>query len=252
MIDYANIARGLAESLSLSLPPIAVCFTDLVPAGVPSYQGLAPGGCLFWQEAAKGPFATSTADHALCAIGVHTHNLAEPSESQATELGDVLKVMADLNYASQEEAAAIPVLDRQAKHVVYAPLAETPLEPDVVLLFAHSGQSLVITEAIQRLQPNAPPAMGRPACAVIPQAINSGQAALSLGCCGARAYLDALSDDVALWAIPGSRLAAAAEQIEIMAQANETLTNFHQLRRKDVESGARPSVKDSLARLSSH
>ena len=34
------------------------------------------------------------------------------------------------------------------------------------------------------------PAMGRPACAVVPQAINSGQAALSLGCCGARAYLD--------------------------------------------------------------
>ena len=92
--------------------------------------------------------------------------------------------------------------------------------------------------------------MGRPACAVIPQVVNSGQAALSLGCCGARAYLDALSDDVALWAIPGSKVTAYAKQIKVMAQANLTLTRFHELRRQDVQAGQQPTIKESLARMS--
>ena len=47
-----------------------------------------------------------------------------------------------------------------------------------------------------------PPAMGRPSCAVVPQAANSTGSAPSMGCCGARAYLDVLTDDV-LSAVPG-------------------------------------------------
>ena len=125
------------------------------------------------------------------------------------------------------------------------------MPPDVVLLFANSKQGLVIAESVQRVQPEGPLAMGRPACAVIPQAINSGQVALSLGCCGARAYLDSLSDDVALWAIPGSKLAALADQIAVMTKANDTLTRFHQQRRDDVKAGAKPTVKESLERLGS-
>jgi uncharacterized protein (DUF169 family) len=250
MIDYTNVGRSLSESLELTLPPIAVCFTDEVPAGVPPYTGRAPAGCQFWEQAAQGPFATSTPDHELCSIGVHTHNLTAPSGSHAAELGQALQVMAELDYVTEEEVAGIPVLDRRVAHVVYAPLAETPLPPDVVLLFANSQQSLVISEAAQRVQSGIPPAMGRPACAVIPQVVNSGQAALSLGCCGARAYLDALSDDVALWAIPGSKVTAYAKQIKVMAQANLTLTRFHELRRQDVQAGQQPTIKESLARMS--
>ncbi len=251
MVSYADVARGLTEDLGLALPPIAVCFAEKAPDGVPHFDGQAAAGCLFWQEAARGAFVTSTSDHELCAIGVHTHNLSSPSDSYSSELSDALKVMANLDYVTEDEVSEIPVLSRQFNQVVYAPLAETPLPPDVVLLFAHSRQSLVITEAAQRIQPDAPPAMGRPACAVVPQAFNSGQAALSLGCCGARAYLDALSDDVALWAIPGAKLAEYAEQIAVMAKANKTLTSFHTQRRKDVEAGRRPTVKESLARLDS-
>ena len=36
-----------------------------------------------------------------------------------------------------------------------------------------------------------------------PHVVNTGQPALSLGCCGARAYLDVMTDDVALWAATG-------------------------------------------------
>jgi uncharacterized protein (DUF169 family) len=91
--------------------------------------------------------------------------------------------------------------------------------------------------------------MGRPACAIVPQAMNTTRAALSLGCCGARAYLDALTDDVALWAIPGSRLDVYAERIAALAKANAVLTTFHQVRRGDVEDGKSPTIKESLAAM---
>ncbi|HUD65604.1 MAG TPA: hypothetical protein VMQ17_13535, partial [Candidatus Sulfotelmatobacter sp.] len=49
-----------------------------------------------------------------------------------------------------------------------------------------------------------PPAMGRPACAAVPQVRNTGRSALSRGCCGARAYLDILSSEVPMYVIPSS------------------------------------------------
>jgi uncharacterized protein (DUF169 family) len=79
--------------------------------------------------------------------------------------------------------------------------------------------------------------------------MNTGRAALSLGCCGARAYLDVLTSDVALFAIPGAKLAQYAERIEALAKANAVLSKFHQIRRSDVEAGRTPTVKESLIAL---
>ena len=249
MPDNAAVARQLTESLSLALPPIALRLDEQAPDGVPAYGGRAPAGCLFWQEAAKRTFATATADHELCAIGVHTHALAEPSAALPTELGDALQAMAGLDYVREDEVAAIPVLKSPVRHVVYGPLAESPTVPDVVMLFADAGQGLVLTEALQRVDGGVPPALGRPACAVVPQAVNTARAAMSLGCCGARAYLDVLTDDVALWALAGSKLERYADEIASLADANRVLSRFHSLRRADVEGGRTPTVKESLARL---
>ena len=96
------------------------------------------------------------------------------------------------------------MLGSKPRYVIYGPLAQIPIDPDVVLLFVRADQTLILSEASQQLENGLPPAMGRPACAIIPQARNTGRSALSLGCCGARAYLDVLSGDVALYAIPGS------------------------------------------------
>ncbi len=107
----------------------------------------------------------------------------------------------------------------------------------------------MITEAIQQVDLDVPPALGRPACAMVPQAINSGRAALSLGCCGARAYLDNLTDDTALWALPGEKIALYAARIARLAAANDVLGRFHALRRVDVAGGSTPTYADSLARM---
>ena len=242
-------AEQLVAALELVLPPVAVAFRDSVPDGIAEFDGSVPAGCVFWQEAAGRTFATSAGHHALCSIGIHTMNLSRAPTSQPEELRAALEAMTGLDYVRAEEVAAIPVVQREVNHALYGPLADFPTEPDVVLLFANARQGLVLSEAIGRVDGGVPPAMGRPACAALPQAFNHGRATMSLGCCGARAYLDALSDDTALWALPGSRLDEYCEQIATFASANRTLAMFHERRRTDVESGMRPTVQESLQRL---
>ena len=248
--EYEPQAKQLRESLNLSLPPVAVAFLDVVPDGVPAYDGSAPAGCVFWQEAARRTFATSATHHGLCSIGIHTLNLARAPESQPHELQAAVTAMMGLDYVREAEVAAIPVVRREVNHVLYGPLEVFPVPPDVVLLFANSRDGLVLSEASARVDGGVPPAMGRPACAALPQAFNHGVAAMSLGCCGARAYLDAMSDDVAMWALPGGRLEEYCEQIATFANANRTLAMFHERRRADVEAGMHPTVEESLQRLS--
>ena len=248
MPDHTAIAQALTEALALKQSPVAVSFAAEVPAGVERWTGHIPAGCRFWQEATSRVFTTAAPDHGLCSIGQYTHGLKMSAGSE-TDLADALKVFADLTYVRQEDIASIPVLASKPEYVVYGPLGRTPLSPDVVLLFVRPDQILILSEASQQTEGGLPPAMGRPACAVVPQAHNSGRSALSLGCCGARAYLDILTDETALYAVSGATLAAFAERVSALAKANAILTQFHQLRRKDVESGKSPTVRDSLAAM---
>jgi len=244
----AATAEVLTESLTLLQPPVAICFADSIPAGVDTVANRVPAGCRFWEDAAHKAFVTTAADHSLCAIGVYTHNL-QPSAGYQADLGDALRVFNELGYVREEDIPAIPILQSRHQYVVYSPLAETPLPPDVVILFVNASQTLILSEATQQVENETPPAMGRPACAIVPEVMNTGRAALSLGCCGARAYLDILTDGIAVFAIPGFKLDAYAQRIQALAKANSILSKFHQIRRRDVGAGQIPSVSDSLAAL---
>lgn len=246
--NYRKTTESLADCLDLRQTPIAICFAESVPEGVPEHTGSAPAGCRFWEDAANGAFATSAEDHYSCAIGVYTHNL-QSSPGQQTDLIDALKIFGDLGYVREEDLGLIHVLQSQPNYVVYSPLAETPLPPDVVMLFVNANQTLILSEATQQVENQNPPAMGRPACAVVAQVMNTGRAALSLGCCGARTYLDSLTDGVAIFAIPGAKLDAYTQRIEALSKANAVLAKFHQIRRRDITAGQNPTVKDSLAAL---
>lgn len=247
--DFREISRQLTESVGLSSPPIAVCFAEEVPAGVKNWTGRVPAGCRFWQEAATDVFATSAGDHGLCSIGMFTHNLKTTPE-QDIDCGDSLKVFADLGYVREQDIPTIPVLKRRFAYIIYGPLASAPLPPDVVLLFGKASQMLIFSEAAQQVEAGLAPAMGRPACAIVPQAFNTGRAALSLGCCGARTYLDVLTDEVALWALPGAKLNLYAERVMALAKANNVLAAFHRIRREAVEDGMSPTIRQSLIAMS--
>ena len=245
---YSHLAARLATALDLRQSPVAIGFSSSIPTGIGGHSGRVSAGCRFWEDALNGAFVTSSPDHNLCSIGVYTHHLQE-SPAQQTDLIDALKVFGDLGYVTAQDLAAIPVLPFAPEYVLYSPLSNSPFAPDVILLFVQADQSLVLAEATQQLENQNAPAMGRPACAVVPQVMNTGRAALSLGCCGARTYLDVLTDDVAIFAIPGAKLEAYTERIETLAKANQVLSAFHRLRRRDVENGKTPTVQQSLLSL---
>lgn len=250
MNSYSRTAKTLTECLDLHQSPVAISFTDSIPAGINGPARRVPAGCRFWEEAAGAVFATSALDHSLCSVGVYTHNL-QSSPSTQVDLADALRVFGELDYLRTEDLPLIPVLHSRPKHIVYSPLAETPLAPDLVILFVSANRVLILSEATQQVEDQNPPAMGRPACAIVPQVMNTGRAALSLGCCGARAYLDVLADSVAIFAIPGAKLEAYAQRIEALTRANEVLSRFHHIRRSDIEAGQTPTIKQSLAAMGS-
>ena len=175
---YMRISQVLTDSVSLSLPPIAISFASQMPEGIRNWTGRVPAGCRFWQEAAKEAFATVPTDHDLCGIGTFTHNL-ETTEAHDADRRDALKVFSDLGYVREQDIASIPVLKSRPSHVVYGPLAAMPVPPNVVLLFGKPAQLLILSEASQQVEGGLPPAMGRPAYAIVPQAYNTGRAALT-------------------------------------------------------------------------
>src|SRR5262249_42407895 len=133
MTDYSAIERRLREPLGLTRRPIAIAFRDTPPAGVKQFSGSEPSGCSFWRLAMEGrTFFTVAADHYNCPFGAHTHNIPLPSE-RAGELPQVLQVMTGLGYLKMEEVPGIPRLPKTPGAVVYAPLGDTPVDPDVVL-----------------------------------------------------------------------------------------------------------------------
>lgn len=249
MNEFARLAQRVERSLELTIPPVAVTFRDNIPTGVEAPSAPVPAGCSFWELGARMTVATNAEHHKHCSIGVYTHNLADAPNNQQHELEATLSVMQGLDYVRPSEVEALPVMTNRSKQVVYGPLHEATERPSIVLLFARAYQGLILSEALTRVDGETPTAMGRPACALIPQVLNSSRSASSLGCCGARAYLDALSDDIALWGLSGAKFEAYVDEIESLAKANSVLSQYHGLRRAAIESGEAPTVEQSLARL---
>src|SRR2546423_435369 len=127
-------AEQIEELLGLKTPPVAVSFRDAPPAGVNRIPESAPAGCSYWKLAAEGSvFYTEAADHWGCPVGAHTHNVPLSAE-KARELEGLVGVMTDLEYITLEEVAALPRRAEPFGVAVYAPLAQAPCEPDVVLI----------------------------------------------------------------------------------------------------------------------
>ena len=252
MTNYAVLAQRLEQALDLTTTLVAITFLAQAPDGVAPPLEPVAAGCAFWELGAERAIATNAEHHQFCSIGIHTHNLAGAPQNQPDQLQATLATMQGLDYVRPEEVEAVPVMAQSNACVVYAPLKQVgDRAPSVVLVFAHAAQGLVLSEALSRVDGVMPAAMGRPACALVPYVLNGTKAAASLGCCGARAYLDVLDDNITVWGLPGLKIDAYVAEIETLAKANEVLRNFHELRRADIESGGAPTVEQSLARLTS-
>jgi uncharacterized protein (DUF169 family) len=231
MIDYRGIEQRLAEALGLGRRPVAVTFRDTPPTGVARFVGSEPSGCSFWRLAADGrAFYTVPSDHYNCAIGSHTHSIPLPAE-RPQELEQTLSFMTDIGYIRMEEVPGIPRLSRTPGAVVYAPLGDTPVDPDVVLFAGRPGRLLLLRESAQRAGIGvSAPFLGRPTCMALPASLAQGLV-VSTGCVGNRVYTD-LGDDELYVAVPGKDLAKIADQIQTIVAANATLSEYHRGRRQ--------------------
>ncbi|HSB11137.1 MAG TPA: DUF169 domain-containing protein [Blastocatellia bacterium] len=233
MTDYRILEQGLRDVLGLRRRPVAVTFSDTPPAGVSKFTGSEPSGCSFWRIAAGGrTFYTVPSDHYNCPIGSYTHNIALPQD-RAQELDETLSFMVWIGYIKMEEVAAIPRLAQPPGVVIYAPLGDTPVEPDVVLFSGPPSRVMLLQEAALRAGVAAQVSLlGRPTCMALPAALAEGVVA-STGCIGNRVYTD-LGEDELYVAVPGKDLQKIADEAANIATANARLAEYHSGRRRTL------------------
>ena len=229
-MNCATVARQLQDLLGLRSAPVALAFQASAPAGIPRVDAAGPSGCTYWKYAAEGrTFYTEAADHYNCPVGAYTHGVELPPE-RAHELLDVLGTMFNLGYLRPEEVAGVPRREGSFGVAVYAPLAASPFEPDVILVRGNARQMMLLTEAAQAAGTGAGTGlMGRPTCAAIPEAMRSQAGVASLGCIGNRIYTG-LADDELYFALPGRHAAAVTEKVATIVNANRELEKYHRAR----------------------
>ena len=220
---------NLQSTLKLALPAVGIAFVKSAPAGVP-HAPAGPASCAYWKRAAQGEvFWTDAGDHLSCPIGAHTHG-APMTDAKKQELMGLVGTMVQLGYLKMEEVPQIPHREQPLEVAVYAPLSKMPVPADLVLVRGTAAQLMVLVEAAQAagVAPDAP-AMGRPTCAALPQALDSARPAVSLGCIGNRVYTG-LAEGEGYVAIPAAALAKVEEKLAGMQRANEELRRFHEAR----------------------
>jgi uncharacterized protein (DUF169 family) len=140
----------------------------------------------------------------------------------------------ELGYLSMEEVPHLPSVSKPHAGILYGPLEQFPVEPDVVLVIVPPRQAMVLAEAgdaVTLREAPSLPTMGRPACAAVARTANQGDATLSLGCIGARTYVE-VPDDHAVMVLAGPSLDQVVERLAPLNRANDALAEFHANRKR--------------------
>jgi uncharacterized protein (DUF169 family) len=227
-MDYARIEQTLTLALQLTRRPIAITFRTSPPDDVERFTGSQPSGCSFWRLAADGRvFYTVPSDHYNCPVGSYTHHIPLP-EARQPELAQVLSLMTEIGYIRMEEVPGIPRLTATPAAVVYAPLGQTPVDPDVVLLSGTPGRLMVLHEAATRAGRSVLPLLGRPTCMAVPAAL-SGHVTSSLGCVGNRVYTGVAEGEL-YTVIAAADLEPVINELTTVTSANAALAEYHRER----------------------
>jgi uncharacterized protein (DUF169 family) len=223
-------ALSALDDLNLARQPVAVAFLSSPPAGLPRVDRPASAGCAYWKQASDGAaFYTIVDDHLNCPIGAYTHG-ADLPPATASELQGIIGTMITLHYLAGDEVPQIPRRTDPLKVTAYAPLARASFPPDVVVFRGNARQIMLLTEAARAAGAfSEGTAMGRPACAAIPQALGQSAGIASVGCIGNRVYTE-LGDDEMYLVLPARVAEQTLEQLGTIMAANVELERFHRAR----------------------
>ena len=184
--DWSSLAAALRDELGTDVPPIAITFSDVAPAELQAFDdpmpeplpdgrtGRVSAGCVFWMKGAERSFSTVPADHGNCSVGQLTHGMKTLDEVAGNS--DVAALL-DCGWVTMDVVPQIPVVSERPGAVSYGPLAETPIDPDVVLLRLTGRQMMVLSDAVPALRIE-----GKPQCHIVAIAKEHGEIAASVGC----------------------------------------------------------------------
>ena len=227
--DWSNLAAALSDALALNVPPIAITFTDTAPADVDPFDapmpdalpdgrtGRVPAGCVFWMRGTTRTFSTVAEDHGNCSVGSYTHGFKTLDEISGNS--DVAALL-DSGWVTMDVVPQIPTVSEKPGTVLYGPLHETSVDPDVVLLRVTGKQLMVLHDAIPELRIE-----GKPQCHIVALAKEQGAPAASVGCALSRVRTGMSAHEMTC-ALPASSLPDVVATIQRNAGADTAVARY--------------------------
>jgi uncharacterized protein (DUF169 family) len=227
-MDNAMVAQRLSDGLRLPRPPIALAFADAPPDGIAQFSGEVPSACTFWIRAESQVFYASARDHENCPVGAMTMGF-EMHKGLESNVMQLVGMMVGNGYLTSEELPSMPRDARPKSGIVYGPLAQFPLRPDVILMWLAPEQAMVYNEATGSAcwaEGMLAAQFGRPSCAAIPVAIEQGRPITSLGCVGMRTFTG-IPAGLMLAVMPGAQADRFVDALDDMLRANSEMETFY-------------------------
>jgi uncharacterized protein (DUF169 family) len=226
---WNDLSTRLSAALNLATTPIAITFSDAAPAGVAPFDrplpaplddgrtGRVPAGCVFWNHATESTFSTVKADHGNCSVGSLTHGFVTLDEVAGN--GDVAALL-ETGWVTMDVVPQIPVVTEAPGAVTYGPLAESPIDPDVVLLRVNGKQLMVLSDAIPNLRVE-----GKPQCHIVAIAKEQDEIAASVGCALSRVRTGMPATEMTI-AIPAGKVGDVIDAVERNAVADAAVARY--------------------------
>ncbi len=227
--NWSQLASDLTETLHLATPPLAITFSDAPLEGVAPFEepmpdamadgrtGRVPAGCVFWMKAADRTFGTVAEDHGNCSVGSMTHGFKTLEEVVGNS--DVAALL-ESGWVTMDVVPQIPVVHEQPGAVTYGPLADTPVDPDVVFLRVTGRQLMVLSDAIPGLRIE-----GKPQCHIVAVAKEEGVPAASVGCALSRVRTGMPPTEMTC-ALPASLLPNIVHAIKEHSEADTAVAHY--------------------------
>ena len=227
--NWSQFALDLSNVLALEAPPIAITFSEAPPAGVEAFDapfpepspdgrtGRVPAGCAFWIKSAEKTFSTVAEDHGNCSVGSVVIGFKNFDEVAGNS--DVA-AMLETGWVTADVVPQIPVINEKPGAVTYGPLAETPVDPDVVLIRVNAEQLMLLHDALPDMR-----LAGKPQCHIVALAKEQGVVAASVGCALSRVR-SGISVEEMTCAIPAARLGDVLAALITTAGADGQVATF--------------------------
>ncbi len=227
--DWNALASMITDALHLDVAPVAITFAEEEVTDVSSFDapmsvsasdgrsGRVPAGCVFWVHAATRTFSTTPADHGNCSVGSLTHGLKSLDDVGGNE--DVSELLSS-GWVTMDMVPTIPTVKERPVSIIYGPLAETPIDPDVVLLRVNGRQLMVLSDAIPGLRIE-----GKPQCHIVAVAKEQGIAAASVGCALSRARTGMQSHEMTC-ALHASKLSEIVRSIVATVEVDGVVAKY--------------------------